>query len=178
MTIICIDPGHGGIQPGAVNGRFKEKTATLAISKKLRDLLRSAGFKVVMTRDTDIHVSLMSRCKLSNECGANAFISIHLNSCHSDEPRGIETWKWHKTRPFSRVLAECIQDSLVQSTGARSRGVKESDEYCVLKNTMASAVVAECGFISNSKDCHLLFTDSYQGKVAQGIFNGILKAFK
>lgn len=177
MKIICVDPGHGGIQPGAVNGRFKEKVATLAISLKLRDKLKANGFKVIMTRDTDIDVSLASRCKISNEAGANAFISIHLNSCHSDEPHGAETWKWYRTRPFSKTLADAVQADLIAATGAKNRGVKESNEYYVLKHTKASAVVVECGFISNSEECHKLFTASYQEKVAQGICNGIIKAF-
>ena len=177
MKIICVDPGHGGIQPGAVNGRFKEKTATLAISLKLRDKLKEAGFKVVMTRDTDIDVSLSSRCKISNDCGANAFISIHLNSCHSDEPHGAETWKWHKTRPFSKTLADAVQADLIAATGAKNRGVKESDVYYVLKHTKASALVVECGFISNNEECHKLFNPDYQEKIADGICSGIIKAF-
>lgn len=177
MKIICVDPGHGGTQPGAVNGRFKEKTATLAISLKLRDKLKEAGFKVVMTRDTDIDVSLKSRCKISNDCGANAFISIHLNSCHSDEPHGAETWKWHKTRPFSKTLADAVQADLIAATGAKNRGVKESDVYYVLKHTKASALVVECGFISNNEECHTLFNPDYQEKIAEGICEGIKKAF-
>lgn len=177
MKIICVDPGHGGTQPGAVNGRFKEKTAALAIGLKLRGKLKDAGFKVIMTRDTDIDVSLASRCKISNDCGANAFISIHLNSCHSDEPHGAETWKWHKTRPFSKTLADAVQADLIAATGAKNRGVKESDVYYVLKHTKASALVVECGFISNNEECRKLFNPEYQDKIAEGICEGIKKAF-
>ena len=176
MKIICIDPGHGGAQPGAVNGRFKEKTAALAISLKLKDKLKEAGFKVIMTRDTDIDVSLASRCKISNDSGANAFVSIHLNSCHSDEPHGAETWKWHKTRQFSKALADAVQADLIAATGAKNRGVKESDVY-VLKHTKASALVVECGFISNNEECRKLFNPVYQDKIADGICRGIIKAF-
>lgn len=177
MIKICVDPGHGGAQPGAVNGRFKEKVATLAISLKLRDKLKENGFKVIMTRDTDIDVSLKSRCKISNDAGANAFISIHLNSCHSDEPHGAETWKWHKTRPFSKALADAVQADLIVATGAKNRGVKESDEYYVLRHTKASALVVECGFISNNEECRKLFTYTYQDRIADGICRGIIKAF-
>lgn len=178
MTIICVDPGHGGAgHPGAVNGRFKEKTAALAIGLKLRDKLKDAGFKVIMTRDTDIDVSLASRCKISNEAGANAFISIHLNSCYSDEPHGAETWKWHKTRQFSKALADAVQADLIEATGAKNRGVKESDVYYVLHHTKASALVVECGFISNNEECRKLFNPDYQDKIADGIARGIIKAF-
>lgn len=177
MIRICVDPGHGGAQPGAVNGRFKEKVATLAISLKLRDKLEENGFKVIMTRDTDIDVSLKSRCKIANGAGANAFISIHLNSCHSDEPHGAETWKWHITRAFSKTLADAVQADLIAAIGAKNRGVKESDIYYVLKHTKASALVVECGFISNAEECHKLFSDSYQDKIADGICRGIIKAF-
>lgn len=178
MIKICVDPGHGGAQPGAVNGRFKEKVATLAISLKLRNKLQENGFKVIMTRDTDIDVSLKSRCKISNDSGANAFISIHLNSCHSDEPYGAETWKWHKTRQFSKTLADSVQADFIAATGAKNRGVKESDVYYVLRHTKASALVVECGFISNNEECCKLFTSAYQDKIAEGICNGIVKAFR
>lgn len=178
MIRICVDPGHGGAQPGAVNGRFQEKVAALAISLKLRDKLRERGFDVVMTRDTDIDVSLKSRCKISNENGANAFISIHLNSCHSDEPRGAETWKWRKTRAFSKALADAVQADLIAATGAKNRGVRESDVYYVLKHTKASALVVECGFISNNEECRKLFSESYQDKIADGIARGIMRAFE
>ncbi len=177
MITICIDPGHGGSQPGAVNGRFKEKAAALEISLKLRDRLKENGFKVIMTRDTDIDVSLKSRCRISNDAGANAFVSIHLNSCHSDEPHGAETWKWHKTRQFSKTLADSVNADLIVATGAKNRGVKESDIYYVLKHTKASALVVECGFISNSEECHKLFSESYHDKIAEGICNGVIKAF-
>ena len=177
MIRICVDPGHGGAQPGAVNGRFKEKVATLAISLRLRNKLKENGFDVIMTRDTDIDVSLKSRCKISNDAGANAFVSIHLNSCHSDEPRGAETWKWHKTRQFSKTLADAVQADLIAATGAKNRGVKESDEYYVLRHTKASALVVECGFISNNEECRKLFTYTYQDRIADGICRGIIKAF-
>lgn len=177
MIKICVDPGHGGSQPGAVNGRFQEKAATLAISLKLRDKLKENGFSVIMTRDTDIDVSLKSRCKISNDSGANAFISIHLNSCHSDEPHGTETWKWHITRAFSKTLADAVQTDLIAAIGAKNRGVRESDIYYVLKHTKASALVVECGFISNAEECHKLFSESYQDKIADGICRGIIKAF-
>ncbi len=178
MINICIDPGHGGAgHPGAVNGRFQEKVAALSISLKLRDRLKENGFSVIMTRDTDIDVSLKSRCKIANDSGANAFISVHLNSCHSDEPHGAETWKWHKTRPFSKALADAVQADLITAIGAKNRGVKESDIYYVLKHTKASALVVECGFISNAEECHKLFSESYQDKIADGICRGIIKAF-
>lgn len=177
MIKICVDPGHGGSQPGAVNGRFTEKKAALAISLKLRDRLKENGFAVIMTRDTDIDVSLKSRCKISNDSGANAFISVHLNSCHSDEPYGAETWKWHRARSFSKALADAVQEGMIAATGAKNRGVKESDVYYVLKHTKASALVVECGFISNTEECHQLFSEDYQDRVADGICRGIARAF-
>lgn len=178
MIAVCIDPGHGGIQPGAVNGRFKEKSAALAISLKLRDKLKAAGFKVIMTRDTDIDVSLASRCKVANEADVNAFISVHLNACHNDEPNGVEVWKWYRTREFSKTLADCVQSEVIGATGAKSRGVKLSREYYVLRQTKASAIVVECGFISNSEECHRLFTEKYQENIARGICAGVVKAFE
>lgn len=178
MTLICIDPGHGGKgHPGAVNGRYQEKTAALQIARLVTSKLQREGFHVIMTRDSDKDVSLKERCRISNDAGANAFISIHLNSAHSDEPHGAETWKWHATRMFSLTLADNVQKELVAQTGAANRGVKASDTYYVLRHTKAPALVVECGFISNDVECVKLFTPSYQEQVARGIVFGIKKAF-
>lgn len=178
MTLICIDPGHGGAQPGACNGKYEEKTATLQISRLIAAKLQNEGFKVIMTRDSDTDVSLKRRCEISNKAGADAFISIHLNSCHSKTPHGAETWKWHATRMFSLTLADNVQKELVAQTGAANRGVRASDTYYVLRHTKASALVVECGFISNDAECVKLFTPSYQEECARGIVFGIMRAFK
>lgn len=78
--VICIDAGHGGTDPGAVNGRYKESEATLGIANKIADKLKAKGHRVVLTRTKDQALLLQQRCDISNAAKADAFISIHCNS--------------------------------------------------------------------------------------------------
>lgn len=171
---ICIDPGHGGDQPGAVYGGRREKDAALQIARKLARKLKALGYGVVMTRDEDSPVSLRKRCDISNAAGADVFISVHMNAAYSPEANGAETWQWHKSES---PLARNVQRGLVEATGARDRGVKSTTAYYVLKHTQAVAVVVECGFISNDAERERLFDSAYQEKVASGIAKGVLHAF-
>lgn len=177
-TIICIDPGHGGVQPGACYGGLKEKDAALSISLLVKAKLEQTGFRVVMTRETDVDIPLRKRCEISNTASADAFISIHLNAATSLDAYGAETWRWWSGGEFSRKLAACVQDGIIAETRARNRGVRQNASYCVLHRTNAPALVIECGFISNDVERALLFNPEYQAKIAKGIADGIEKAFK
>lgn len=172
--LICIDPGHGGEQPGSVYGGMMEKDATLQIGRMVARNLREVGFDVIMTRDTDEDVSLPRRCDIANDAGADAFVSIHLNAARNRTAHGAETWKWHLNKSD---FAKDVQTALIAATGAKNRGVKSSETFYVLHHTVASAIVIECGFMSNNKERAKLFDADYQEKVAAGIAKGIVKAF-
>ena len=86
---ICLDAGHGGTDPGAVNGSLHEADAALAIAKKVGALLEARGASVKYTRTADKAVSLAERCKISDAFGADVFISIHLNSAENKNAAGI-----------------------------------------------------------------------------------------
>ena len=169
---ICIDPGHGGDQPGAAYGGRLEKDAALQIARKLARKLKDTGYEVIMTRDDDAPVSLRKRCDISNAGGADAFISVHLNASHSPDAHGAETWQWDTSES---TLALNVQRELVEATGARDRGVKSTTSYYVLRHTHAVAIVVECGFISNDAERERLFDDGYQEKIASGIAKGIMR---
>lgn len=90
---IVIDPGHGGADPGAVNGTVKEKDVNLAIALKLGKLLTGIEHtKVIYTRETDVAVDLYKRPQIANDHKADLFISIHCNSSESAKPYGAETF--------------------------------------------------------------------------------------
>ncbi|CAD7286405.1 N-acetylmuramoyl-L-alanine amidase [Campylobacter suis] len=94
--VVVIDPGHGGNDPGAVNGNLKEKIAVLAVSKKLAKELQKQGHKVYFTRNTDIFINLRSRTKFANDKMADLFISVHANAAPNAAKAktmdGIETF--------------------------------------------------------------------------------------
>lgn len=172
MKTICIDPGHGGIQPGAAYGGRLEKDATLSISMRLRDKLEASGYRVIMTRETDIDVSLKRRCEISNGAGADAFVSIHLNSSTNPTAHGAETWKWERAKG---ALAEAVQTALIAASGFKDRGVKSTTAFYVLRHTVAPALVVECGFLSNESERGRLFDEAMQDKIAAGITRGIAR---
>lgn len=178
---ICIDPGHGGSQPGAVGytGTL-EKDITLAVSLKLRDILKAQGCEVIMTRETDRDVStrvnqneLEARCDVANDAKADYFISIHCNAAESKTAHGTETWYSDKDNK-SKVLANCIQTELVKEIKRADRGVKRGNYY-VTNMTKMPAVLVELAFISNPEEEKLLKDSTFQYKCALGIANGILK---
>lgn len=178
---IVIDAGHGwakdtGGDPGAVNGTYYESVATLAIAKKLKTRLVENGYKVKMTRTGgDKDLSLAERCKIANDWDADCFISIHLNAAANKTANGVECLRYPKVGARTKNLANNIQTSLVAATGFRNRGVKERGDLYVLKHTTASAVLIECGFISNETEKKKLFNSAFQNKIADAILKGVNK---
>lgn len=172
MYKICIDPGHGGKDPGAVNGNYQEKNFNLDIAKKLAFFLESeGGFKTTFTRTEDVYVSLDDRCKIANQSKCDFFISIHINSARDPSANGIETLCYDEFQ--SKNLAKYIQRTLISATGARDRGVKVTNMLYVLNSTKMPAVLVEAGFISNQDDLDWLMEDNYQNKIAVAITLGI-----
>ena len=95
LPIICIDPGHGGHDPGALGPTgLAEKTVVLQVAKELRQLIQQEmpQYRVVLTREQDVFVPLAERARVANERQAQVFISIHANSSAHREASGIETW--------------------------------------------------------------------------------------
>ena len=176
--LIVIDPGHGGGDPGAVNGSKHEKDATLAIAKKVACKLIEAGYRVALTRSTDRELTLAERCRFSNEKGADAFISIHLNAASNKTAEGLETWRYQNVGHTTKKLADDVHAELIAATGAVNRGVKTTTAFYVLKHTKAPAILVECGFISNSAECKDLFNATYQAKIAQAIAKGVKRAIR
>ena len=92
--VLVIDPGHGGKDPGAVNGKSQEKTINLNIALKMGKLIEEncKNVKVIYTRKTDVFVELYKRADIANKAGADMFISVHTNSAKSKSAYGAETY--------------------------------------------------------------------------------------
>ncbi|MBR2979963.1 MAG: N-acetylmuramoyl-L-alanine amidase [Myxococcaceae bacterium] len=160
---ICIDPGHGGSDPGAmtkasagcsiqslkVNGNLEEADVVLDTSKKLREYLLNAGFKAVyMTRDSDSSASLSERTSYANAKGCNALASIHANACGSCGATGIETYCYNGLSLSSKgcVQAQKIQDEMIKQWPIRSRGRKQANFHMVRESNM-QATLTELAFM-------------------------------
>lgn len=91
--IVVLDPGHGGQDPGAISrtGRY-EKDLVLMMAKETKTLLEKAGYKVVLTRSTDVFIPLRGRIKKAHEANGDLFISIHADSAKNSSAKGLSIY--------------------------------------------------------------------------------------
>lgn len=186
--IICIDPGHGGADVGAIGhigGKdVYEKNITLSIALPLRDMLTSAGAKVVMTRDTDKDVygpwadadpELQARCDIANEAHADAFVSIHIDSFSNSSVDGTTAY-YNAKSSKDLLLAQMMHQATMNSLSIPDRGVKSNDFYVNVYTTMPS-VLMEMGFITNDHRVKMLTSSWGPRGIAQSLFNGLVNYF-
>jgi len=174
-AVIVIDPGHGGNDTGAIGiGELREIDVVLSISKQVRDILEQNGVQVVMTREYDQEVELEPRTQLANRVNADLFISIHANAIDMTRPdvNGIETYYFQSRS--GQLLAQYIHNSVLQTTGAPNRGVREARFY-VLRHTEMPAVLVEVGFVTGAEDAAKLADPAYRSVMAEAIARGILQ---
>lgn len=169
---VCIDAGHGGKDPGAVNGKRYEKNDTLKLAIRVGKVLKANGIEVTYTRTKDVYHSTGKKAALGNNYKADYFISIHRNAAILKSARGAETFVYAKNGKRYE-MAKKIQQ-LLENEGFRNRGVKKSKRFTVLKNTKMPALLIEVGFISNKKDNQLL--DSKFNQIADCIAKGIVES--
>lgn len=180
--LVVVDAGHGGTSTGAVgrgsDGVVYEKNVTLAMAIQLRKCLEEAGARVVMTRDRDTNVDLYERPRMSNEIGADFFISIHNDSNGSvNSASGTSTY-YHMGDASSRALAICIQEAVhavtgLPSRGALSDGVLYASGLAVLRSSKMPAALVEVAYINNNRDRRKLVNPEFQQRVAQAIADGL-----
>ena len=137
---VVIDPGHGGHDPGAVNGKVLEKDINLKVSKMLSAEIKKAfpEVKVVLTRSTDVFIELHERSKIANKAKGDLLISIHSNAAKNKGSNGVETIMWGipSTEDEKRLaIYENQVVALEKDKGAKYKKY-ESDEDYILKQLM------------------------------------------
>lgn len=182
--IICVDAGHGGEDYGAMGPqKTMEKDNNLAIALKLQQKLESNGATVIMTRTSDQSVSynnlgkreeLCQRVMLANDTNADIFVSIHNDSFSNNTSAGTSTFYYDEK---SYILASFIQNSLIQEINTKNLGVRFASFY-VIRYTSMPAVLVEAAFISNPEEELFLASDDGREKIADGIYQGIVRYFK
>ena len=175
--LIAVDPGHGGGDPGAVWMGRLEKDDNLRLGLLLRDALQRRGVNVLMTRDSDITVSLQDRVRLANSHDADLFVSLHRNSyeMQTASTKGVENFIY-LTAPAATTgrAAELVLQKVVDVGVQDNRGVKRGNYY-VLRRSSMPAMLLEMGFIINEIDNELF--DENLEKYAEAIAQGILEYF-
>ncbi len=167
---IIIDPGHGGRDPGAVRPGVMEKQVALATSRYLASELARRGFRVVLTRQTDVFLTLAQRRDLSQRYPGCVFVSLHYNAAVNAEARGVETY-YHGAA--SRALAAHVQGCLARLRGVMNRGVKRRGYAVLAKNTASRAILVEAGFLSNVWERQRCLDPNYQRAVAMAVSDGL-----
>ncbi len=185
--IVCVDPGHGGTDPGKVgiNGQL-EKDINLAIAKKLKTYLEASDVTVVLTRDKDMGLyssgeahkkmaDMRKRCQLIEEVKPDLVISIHQNSYHEEAIRGGQVF-YYKTSVRGKQLAQILQERFDYVLGdANKRQAKANDNYYLLLHVKEPIIIAECGFLSNWEEAEKLETKEYQDRLAWTLHMGIME---
>lgn len=171
-TIVVIDPGHGGKDPGAIQGGVHEKDIILPISQRVSQILEQNGVKVVLTRDSDYFVGLQGRVDIAERVNADLFVSIHANSLPTrPDVSGLETYYFDS----GRNLAVTVHNTMLRNVpNLRDRRVRKARFYVLRKSSMP-AILVETGFMTGQHDAPRLKTAAYQNQLAEAIAQGVLQ---
>ena len=169
-TTVVIDAGHGGYDRGGIPGQMvAEKEMTLDVAQRLKKTLAASGYRVVMTRDSDVFVPLGTRVAIANSYSNAIFVSIHFNSAKRSGAGGIETYFFNRE---SLPLASAIHYFVAGGAPSSNRSVRRRGYY-VLRKTTVPAVLVECGFLTNPTEAAYAQTASYRQKLAEEIAAGV-----
>lgn len=184
--VIYLDPGHGGLDPGAIYKDIEEEDINLEICQKLRTALEKEGAIVYLTREGDYDLAvnnavnrkrsdLSRRGNIINRSMCDLYLSIHLNADTSTTWKGAQVF-YDDINPKNKKIAEILQAVLKEDLKT-NREYKETSEMYLHKRVTRPGVLIEVGFITNPNERYLLRTEEYQLKVANSITRGIKKYF-
>lgn len=197
ITTICLDPGHGGKDPGKQVGGHDEKTYTLLLAEELRRQLLTAGFKVLLTRTNDKFVELSERSAFANRHSVDLFVCLHFNATETsvNEVAGPQTYcitpvgassteaagrgAGHSLCAGNRVetksleLAYQVHRALVKNLGANDRSVRRA-RFEVLCETVMPAVYIEGGYLTSPTEAKKIYDTGYRKQMAASIVKGIV----
>jgi N-acetylmuramoyl-L-alanine amidase len=194
VTLLVIDPGHGGVDSGAIWAGVLEKDLTLDVAQRVRRIAQARGFQTLLTRDRDEYKSLANRADFGNRQRNCIFVSIHFDEGKPGISTGVETYyaahqfedafpfsSWlpflkkasaQSPDVFSQSLAGFVQESIVSRTQAFNRGTR-AQQFYVIANVRHPAVLVEGGFLTNNDDVTKLASEEYREKLATAICEGI-----
>jgi N-acetylmuramoyl-L-alanine amidase len=194
---ICLDPGHGGRDPGNRVGPYQEKKYTLLLAQEVGKQLTRAGLKVTLTRASDTSMELGERPEAAKRKKADLFVSLHFNSVESSRTvvRGAEVYcltpaganstntrgepantSWcpgNRYNDKNIFLAYQVQKALTRSLTVDDRGVRRA-RFAVLRDAAMPAVLIEAGFMSHPEEGKRIFDTAYRRQMARAIVDGLL----
>ena len=190
--VIVIDPGHGGLDSGAVGVTgVLEKDVNLSIVLALRDMFEMSGFEVVLTRNEDISIydtgvegirnqkmsDMDNRLEIVQSYPDSIFLCVHQNNFTDPQYFGGQMF-YNDNNPNNRTLAQIMQNRFAVLQTGNDREIKlTGDELYLLKSNKNPSLMIECGFLSNPEEEQKLATREYQQQVAFTIYSGVLEYF-
>jgi N-acetylmuramoyl-L-alanine amidase len=196
VRTVVLDPGHGGHDNGAVSYYGYEKDFALDVCMRARTMLESRGFKVVMTRASDVFVPLEDRPKVANKIPNSIFVSVHFNwspdnksasgfEIYSITPRGAPSTvddyvterdmllEWGNIVDVPSVaLANSVYSATLGNIPAYDRGLKRA-RFAVIRLASVPAILVEGGFLSSPSESRLIASAAWRAKLAESIVTGI-----
>lgn len=184
---IVLDAGHGGRDGGSVGSAGTvEKEINLKYTLALKEKLVSAGYKVELTRKNDDGLyaptaknkkqsDMKARFEIIEKVNPSLIISIHMNSFADHSASGATTY-YRKGDDASKTIADYMQKALNTYCGAKTSTAKVGDYY-ILNCSYYSAVLVECGFLSNPEEEKKLNTDAYRNQIVDALYSAILLYF-
>src|SRR6266545_2830280 len=172
FTTVVVDAGHGGKDNGAFR-RYgpPEKIVALDVAQRLERNLRESELKTVMTRSSDVFISLDQRVAIENSQKDAIFVSIHFNDSRRRGIHGFETYYHSGT---SSELANRIQSKLMTIPHSMNRGVRTAN-FRVLRLAYYPAVLVECGFLSNRSEGNQARDAEYRELLSERIAEAIVE---
>lgn len=198
VRTICLDPGHGGKDPGNQTGSHQEKRYTLLLAQEVRKQLARAGMKVFLTRTSDTFIELPDRPGAAKRRKADLFLSLHFNGVGSERasvvqgaevycltPAGIAStnargegagsgsFTGNRNNSLNLFLAYHMQKALTGNLAVEDRGVRRA-RFAVLRDAAMPAALVEAGFMSHPVEGRKILTAVYRQQVAKAIVAGLL----
>lgn len=177
--IVCLDPGHGpGTVNGSPDGTYKEREFAWDMYERLAPLLAKNGIRVVCTRTQETKPSLGERCRISNNAGADLFVSLHSNAAGSSgwaEPKGLMIYT-HKAGDTAsqNMAAQCVLKRMKEENIELFGSGLAHYGYTVLTNTYAPAILIEYGFHTSRVDVENLKLYAYRDVLARATAKGVM----
>jgi N-acetylmuramoyl-L-alanine amidase len=193
IDTIVLDPGHGGHDKGAPSSYGYEKDFALDVCQRARLLLIQNGYKVALTRNSDVFIPLHERARYANQYSNALFISIHFNSggtgtgleTYTLAPRGVpsmmadgpritdlEQCAGHVNDAENIALATATHAAMVMRSRMPDRGIKRA-RFVVIRDITIPGVLIEGGFLSNPYDARLIATPTYRQQMAASVVQAV-----
>lgn len=181
MKVVCLDPGHGGSDPGALGpDGLRESDMTLDVCKRARTLLEQHPVTVVMTRDEDKFVGLAQRADYANAQAADAFISYHFNSAASPLAHGFEIFTTRGQNNSDKLATAIGKRHGVAFPGQKQRqdwadgDLDKEANFSVIRRADCPAVLVEGEFIHTTEGAAWIAAANNRQRMAKAVSDGVL----